>query len=275
MYILSIVYVSEIRIGQYQVVLLLQFSSSVCLSGKLGDKKFVFLLSLNISWSASRPVSAIRPEENDPIYGFNPEVLNLDIIQHMIYDPMSGFNLVLPGPGPRPGTIARLWPGPGSRSGAGPSERREFGLNSSVFLSNLDLESLRLLGLRDLDLDRDRDRPPPLPSSNSLILSTFSWFDCFMKTNPPSSSQLRPVKLVKGVLHVAPARELRDSFTAPVCRGGVSDFYPGRCRWSSLTSTWCRGSWCRSPLLPASCSPSGPGNQDVIDSPWGPEDNKV
>ena len=35
---------------------------------------------------------------------------------------------------------------------------------------------------------------------------------------PPSSSQLSSVKLVKGVLHVAPAGKFRNSLTGPVER---------------------------------------------------------
>ena len=40
---------------------------------------------------------------------------------------------------------------------------------------------------------------------------------------PPSSSQFSPVKLVKGILHVAPARKFRNSLTAPE-EGGVWTF---------------------------------------------------
>ena len=111
-----------------------------------------FLLSFNISWSASAsgPVSAVRPGRNYQRFGLN-------------------CHWMLPGPRPGPGTVTRLGPGPrsGSWSGAGPI-KMVLTLSYKRYLSNLERESLRLLGLRDLDLERDL---PPLPSSYSLILN--------------------------------------------------------------------------------------------------------
>ena len=159
------------------------------------------------------------------------------------------------------------------------------------FLSNLDRESLRLLGLRDLDLDRDL--PPPLPSSYSLILTIHPHshhsphynlilinnmlmsFWSFMRIT--QATFFHPAQLHQACQGHTPCRSC-SQIPQPLrhsCRRNWFWLWPDRFRcWSTLNfwkdrsrcclwPTCCHGSWCRSPPLPASCSPSGPAKQNL------------